>query len=300
MLALCAERLGSNSRRVSPHFETWMESMDKTDRLQRATQRSFGYQWTQFADMVEANREHFLTYIAPVEPSFFKGKLGLDAACGFGRHLYYAREFGAQMVGVDFSDAIRSARAILGRQAGAWLVKGDVYRLPFAIESFDFIYCLGALHHLPDPEAGFQSLLPHLKKGGVIFIWVYSKKRRVINRMLEAVRGVTTRLPLGFLKQVCWIMALIDYFIFINPYRLIAPWFKRIGIILWAPPRIRLYAKFPFRVCYADWFDRLAAPIRFYYDEQDLQGWASRAGLREVVVSPTGAYGCRLLGYKVE
>jgi len=52
--------------------------MDTITSLKRATQRSFGYQWTQFADMVEANREHFLTYIAPIEPSFFKGKFGLE------------------------------------------------------------------------------------------------------------------------------------------------------------------------------------------------------------------------------
>lgn len=268
--------------------------MDRVEDLQRATQRSFGYQWTHFADMVEANREHFLTYIAPVEPSFFKGKRGLDAACGFGRHLYYAKEFGAQMVGLDFSDAIRSARAILGSQAGAALVKGDIYKLPFQRESFDFIYSLGALHHLPDPEAGFQRLLPHLKKGGAIFIWVYSKKRKVLNRMLETVRAVTTKLPHWFLNQLCRLCALVDFYLFIYPYRLLS----KLGIRLWAPPRVQLYAKFPFRVCHADWFDRLAAPIRFYYNEEDLKGWAERAKLRDVVITPTGAYGCRLFGYK--
>jgi SAM-dependent methyltransferase len=272
--------------------------MDRAEDLQRATQRSFGYQWTHFADMVEANREHFLTYVAPIQSAFFKGKRGLDAACGFGRHLYYAKEFGAQMVGLDFSDAIRSARAILGNQAGASLVKGDIYRPPFHPESFDFIYSLGALHHLPDPEAGFQSLLPYLKKGGAIFIWVYSKKRRVLNSLLEAVRCVTTRMPLRLLDQLCLVLALVDFYLFVNPYRILAPLLKSVGIPLWAPPRVHLYAKFPFRVCYADWFDRLAAPIRFYYNEEDLKGWAARAGLRDVVITPTGAYGCRLLGYK--
>lgn len=271
---------------------------DKAADLKRATQRSFGYQWTQFADMVEANREHFLTYIAPVESSFFKGKFGLDVACGFGRHLYYAREFGARMIGVDFSDAIRSARRILGGQAGTSLVKGDIYHLPFRREIFDFIYCLGALHHLPDPETGFQSLLPYLKNGGAVFIWVYSKKRRTLNTILEAVRTITTHLPLGFLKHLCWVLTLIDYYGFIYPYLSLGPLFGRAGINLWAPPRIRTYAKFPFRVCYADWFDRLATPIRYYYDENDLEQWASRAGLRDVVISPTGLYGYSLLGYK--
>ena len=271
--------------------------MNTTASLKRATQRSFGYQWTQFDDMVEANREHFLTYIAPIDPTFFKGKFGLDAACGFGRHLFYAREFGARMVGVDFSDAIRSAKAVLGSQTGASLVKADIYQLPFRSESFDFIYCLGALHHLPDPETGFHSLLPYLKREGAVFIWVYSKNRWILNRMLEAVRCITTRLPLGLLKHVCWVLACVDYYMFIYPYR-VGSKLRRRGINVWAPPRVRLYAKFPFRVCHADWFDRLAAPIRFYYDETDLRRWAIHAGLRDVTITPTGAYGCRLLGYK--
>jgi hypothetical protein len=49
-------------------------------------------------------------------------------------------------------------------------------------------------------------------------------------------------------------------------------------------------------VCYADWFDRLSAPIRFYYDGEDLAGWAARAGLVNVRISQTGLYGWRLYG----
>lgn len=271
---------------------------DSVSRLKKATQRSFGYQWTHFADMVEANREHFLNYISPVEPSFFKDKFGLDAACGFGRHLVYAKEFGARMVGVDFSDAIRSAKAIVGNCTSSSLVKADLYSLPFRPESFDFIYCLGALHHLSDPEEAFRSLLPNLKKGGAVFIWVYSKKRRILNRLLESFRLVTTRLPLGLLLYVCWAFAIVDYYLFIHPYKVLGSQMGKHGISVWAPPRVQLYAKFPFRVCHADWFDRLAAPIRHYYDEADLQGWAWRAGLCNVVISSTGSYGCRLLGYK--
>lgn len=272
--------------------------MDKIQYLRQATQRNFGYQWTHFAGMVEANREHFLTYIKPIDDTFFKGKFGLDAACGFGRHLYYAREFGARMVGVDFSDAIFSAKKILMGREGAYLIKGDLYHLPFRHESFDFIYCLGALHHLPDPEAGFQSLLPYLKRGGAVFAWVYSKRRRILNAILEAVRTVTTKLPPGLLRYISLIFAAADYGLFIAPYGFFEYFLRQVGLNLWVPPRIRLYAKFPFRVCHTDWFDRLGAPIRFYYDDKDLADWASRAGLKDVQISETGAYGYRLLAYK--
>jgi hypothetical protein len=60
--------------------------------------------------------------------------------------------------------------------------------------------------------------------------------------------------------------------------------------------RVKVYAQYPFQVCYADWFDRLSPPIRFYYDERDLHGWAEAVALRDVRITPTGQYGWRLQG----
>jgi hypothetical protein len=59
---------------------------------------------------------------------------------------------------------------------------------------------------------------------------------------------------------------------------------------------LRVYAQYPFQVVYADWFDRLAAPIRFYYDDRDLTGWLARASLTHTLISPTGLFGWRAYG----
>ena len=40
----------------------------------RRTRESFGYQWTEFSEMVIDFRENFLEYIHPVQPEFFRGK----------------------------------------------------------------------------------------------------------------------------------------------------------------------------------------------------------------------------------
>jgi hypothetical protein len=89
--------------------------------------------------------------------------------------------------------------------------------------------------------------------------------------------------------------ALVDWCGFILPYRLARRLLgASIDRFVW--PRIKLYARYPFQVVYADWFDRLSAPIRFYYDGDDLAGWAARAGLINVHISPTGLYGWRLYG----
>lgn len=265
------------------------------DALRARTRRSFGYQWTEFGEMADQFRDDFLNYIHPVPPEFFVGKRGLDAGCGFGRHMYHAARFGAHIVGLDFSRALERAHEVVAGLPTARLVQGDILQPPFAPHSFDFVYSLGVLHHTVDPERGFQALRQLVRPGGAIFVWVYSKSRTWTNRGLEAARLVTARLPLKMTRLLSFAGAAVDTVGFIWPYRVAR---RLIGdrVDALTLPRIRVYARYPFQVCYADWFDRLSAPIRFYYDGDDLQGWATRAGLVNVRISQTGLYGWRLYG----
>jgi len=263
----------------------------------RSTRESFGYQWTVFSEMVVDFRENFLQYISPVDERFFPGKLGLDLGCGFGRHIYNAAKFGAEMVGVDISEAIESTRANVEGLPNVHLVQADVYHLPFRPGVFDFAYSIGVLHHLPEPETAFQRVVSLVRPGGSVFIWVYSNRRRFLNFALESVRAVTTRSPKPAQQLLSFVGAAIDWSLFIVPYRAaarmpaIGTFARRIG-----PPRLKVYAEYPFQVVYADWFDRLAAPIRYYYDDRAMRGWLERAHLGRTAISPTGLFGWRAYG----
>ena len=240
---------------------------------------------------------NFLNYIYPVKPQFFEGKIGLDAGCGFGRHLFYAAEFGAEMIGVDLSEAVEAAYRNTKHLPNVHIIQADIYNLSFRDNSFDFIYSIGVLHHLPDPKEGFKSLLPLLKSGGAIFIWVYSTARPGLNYLIELIRKVTTKIPYKPLKYLCFLAASLEWILLIKPYKILST--KSISKNLInhiAPSRIKLYAQYPFQVSYADWFDRLSAPIRFYYSEDDIRQWFEEANLRNIIVSPTGAYGWRGFG----
>src|SRR5689334_12190526 len=108
------------------------ENSEKAAVLRAKTRRSFGYQWTEFGEMTDQFRDDFLNYIHPVPPDFFVHKRGLDAGCGFGRHMYHAARFGARMVGLDFSRAIDRAREVTEGVPGVRLVQGDILQPPFA------------------------------------------------------------------------------------------------------------------------------------------------------------------------
>jgi SAM-dependent methyltransferase len=62
--------------------------------------------------------------------------------------------------------------------------------LPFDFE-FDYISCLGVLHHLEDPGQGLANLVDRLAVGGYIFIHVYGedyhRRRYQINEILDLI-----------------------------------------------------------------------------------------------------------------
>lgn len=272
---------------------------EKDTRLLTRTQRSFGYQWTAFSKMVCDFRDNFWNYLQPATPEAFRGRLGLDAGCGFGRHIYHAAQCSAEMVGLDFSRAIDATRQNTKHLPNVHLVQGDIYHPPFADGTFDFAYSLGVLHHLPDPARGARALAGLLKPDGTLYVWLYSSRRRMVNAALETVRVVTTRLPYGWLRAASWLGAVVDWYGFVLPYRALRrlPGMERIVERL-APARVKVYSRYPFQVLEADWFDRLAAPVRFYYDERGAGDLVRTAGLADVRVSATGLYGWRVCGMK--
>jgi SAM-dependent methyltransferase len=269
------------------------------ERLQDRTRESFGYQWTEFPDMVCDFRENFWNYLYPATPDTFRGQLGLDAGCGFGRHVFHAAACGAEMVGMDFSRAVDSTRRNTRHMPNVYLVQGDIYHPPLAEAAFDFLYSIGVLHHLPDPPKGLRSLTPLLRPGGRAFIWVYSTSRGITNASLELVRRVTTRLPYPLVNALSLVGAIADQYCFVLPYQVLRR-MPGVGKVVDRAtlPRIKMYSGYPFDVLHADWFDRLAAPVRFYYSETDVERFAQDAGISDVKVTATGLYGWRACGIR--
>jgi SAM-dependent methyltransferase len=285
--------------RVEVPTESPSPREERFHRLLDRTRESFGYQWTAFSEMVCDFQENFWNYLYPATPDLFRGQLGLDAGCGFGRHIYHAAACGAEMVGLDVSRAIDSTRRNTRHLSNVHLVQGDIYAPPFAQSAFDFVYSIGVLHHLPDPARGLGALTPLLRPGGATFIWVYSKRRRITNLLLEGARSLTTRLPHPFVNGLAFLGAAIDQYCFVLPYQILrhlpkaGPLIDRLML-----PRIKMYSAYPFPVLHADWFDRLAAPIRFYYSEEEVERLAQGAGISDVKVTPTGLYGWRAYGIR--
>jgi len=159
---------------------------------------SFGFQWqryarTQLDDASSDESDKDFRRKTGLSPEDIRGKLVLDVGCGMGRFAEVATRWGARVVGVDLSAAAEvAARNLADREFVA--LQADVFSLPFAAESFDFIYSIGVLHHTPNCEQAVKALPQYLKPGGTLAVWLYSAYNRWY-RFSDLYRRVTHRLP---------------------------------------------------------------------------------------------------------
>lgn len=269
------------------------QSRDEWWRAERRTLTSYSYQWRKFKEMLPHWEEVFRRSIAPIEPDFLRGKLGLDAGCGFGRSLYYAASYGAEVIGMDLSEAVEAARNNTRYLSNVHLIQADIFHSPLRERSLDFIYSIGVLHHLPDPKRGFLTLTRLLAPGAPIFIWVYSRGRGHQIALFDLVRTISTRLPLRLLNLFCLGLAAGQWTLWIAPYRLLSRFQPTRGLAQHLP--FTLYARYPFRVLHADWFDGLSVPLVDYYRREEIVEWFREAGLERVRVDQD--WEGRALGY---
>jgi len=117
----------------------------------------------------------------------------LDAGCGTGVGTEYLVHLNpeAEVVGIDLSErAIATARERCRRSAANRVTFQalSLYEADQLPGQFDWINCVGVLHHLPDPIRGIQALAAKLAPGGIFHIFVYAALGRwEISLMQQAI-----------------------------------------------------------------------------------------------------------------
>jgi SAM-dependent methyltransferase len=101
-----------------------------------------------------------------------RGQTLLEVGAGRSRWLpYFAREFGFEVTGIDYSAAACEQGAAILRQAGVngSVIEADLFDPPASLlESFDVVVSFGLIEHFEDTSACVASLARFLKPGGLI------------------------------------------------------------------------------------------------------------------------------------
>jgi SAM-dependent methyltransferase len=250
------------------------------DAVSRRTAESFGYEWTTFDD-VRAEDEVFAHwYLSDLHLEELTGKTGIDAGCGKGRFTRYVAPHIGALVALDASDAIEVASRDLASFDNVVTVRADLRSAPFADAAFDFVSCLGVLHHLADPRSGFHDLARLLAPGGTMLLYLYSRPsvpgvRWAGIKLASLLRRCTVRVDRRALR---WLSAGVAGGLRAT---LVVPgeWGDRRHVRWLAGLPLAVYRRRSFRALWLDTFDRLSAPVEHRYVWPELEPWFPAEGL---------------------
>lgn len=254
--------------------------MPPTD--QSRTKSAYTLQWNRFRIIrPEEDRDTFRNRTA-LQPNDLEGKTVLDGGCGMGRYLRVAAECNpGSLVGLDLSGAVLAARDATRTLPHVSIVQGDLLRPPFAPGRFNHIYSLGVLDHTPDPRAAFLALARLLKPGGRIVIWVYPREKPRLERVMNAHRAISTRLPLPLVAALSRLMAPLGGLkrrMMASPSRVLA----RAGVLLNVLTiGVSMHPDPEVRVC--DTLDWYAPQYLSRHTIAEVKGWFAEAGLVDLV-----------------
>jgi 2-polyprenyl-3-methyl-5-hydroxy-6-metoxy-1,4-benzoquinol methylase len=185
-----------------------------------------------------------------------QGKEILDAGCGTGDKSIFFALHGANVTSIDFSlgqlqKAKENANSNLVKLK---LIKADILNSDLEkLRKFDYIFCLGVLHHTKDAKKGFLKLTKLLKPNGVIVIALYHKYARLRYRLIRALlRIFVSRKPEKITK-----------FLFSNNF----------------------FAKKLNTANKETLYDRYAVPFESYHTLKEIRKWFSQVGLKEIAHS---------------
>jgi SAM-dependent methyltransferase len=244
-----------------------------------ATLRSFGFEWTTFARVQPEDEAFWRRYTELLPLDELRDAVALDAGCGNGRFSLFTSRYVAALVALDGSDAVHAAARNLAGEARVLVVRADLRAVPFADASLDLVTCLGVVHHLDDPRAGFDALARLVAPRGRFLLYVYSRPSGRGIRSLglagaTGLRRLTVRLPHRLLRTVAAPIAAALYATLVVPGALGA----RRGWCRVASLPLATYRGSPLRSLWLDTFDRLSAPVEHRYALDEIERWFTDAG----------------------
>jgi SAM-dependent methyltransferase/uncharacterized protein YbaR (Trm112 family) len=259
------------------------------------TASAFGWEWQEFGRLYDLAtcQAQFLDWIYPITSDFLRGKVVLDAGCGMGRFSVVSSAFGAKMVlAVDASNAVEAARDNARCYPDVHVIQADIHHLPLRCDpnaQVDFAFSIGVLHHLDDPQAGFNALVQHLRRDGTLFAWVYGRENNgwLINVVNPIRTMLTSRLPRRALYALSWAITAGLQPVLKLAYRpanaASAPgWLRK---VLPYNDYLAWLGQFRFRYIHNVVFDHLVAPVAFYLRREEFEAWFHDAGMEVIDLS---------------
>lgn len=259
------------------------------------TIRDFGNQWQIHGEL----RESFWTSDEMFRSHFPKnfdlkklqGKEILEIGSGSGRILHMISRYKPKnLTGIEpstgFSKLVENTKSIpnlkLVNKTGA----------EFKAHSLDYIFSLGVIHHIPDPNPVITNAFNSLKPGGILIVWVYGKENnRLYVTAQYLIRKLTKLLPDIIVDKISYFLSFaVDFYANIaNQFRFNLPLTEYLTNVY--GPCDRNAKKYII-------FDQLNPNYAKYYREQELQELFIKAGFQNPQLFHRHGYSWTAIGIK--
>jgi SAM-dependent methyltransferase/uncharacterized protein YbaR (Trm112 family) len=183
----------------------------------RNVQATFSREWDEF-DYGDNTiwhwtiEERIATFCEEVDlrsPEELRGKLMVDAGCGPALlSMNLSARHGVEVICMDLSFVLSRAFR-QSRSALCHFIQCSVLAPPLRPAIADLTYSHGVLHHTQSTAAAFAAIERLTKPGGVLYVWLYGRKRgwnRIKYGVIRAIRAVNSRLPKYPQTAVIWLL----------------------------------------------------------------------------------------------
>lgn len=253
---------------------------------------NFGFQWNKFRNTqldsysgVSISGDRFWNSTRWNKDEL-KGKWILDCGCGAGRFAEIALSSGANVVALDYSNAVDACYQNLSHYPNLYLIQADIYNLPFDLNQFDFVYSLGVLQHTPNVKAAFMAVANQVKLEGKFCVDFY--ERNFKSKLLPKywLRPITKRIKKDKLFSFLEITTPFLYNLseILSKAPIVGKYLKRVIPIANYNGILPLNKAQLLEWALLDTFDWLGPEYDNPQNKQTLRKWMNEAGMKNIEV----------------
>ncbi len=237
-------------------------------------------EWRKQWEMFRGDDELFLfkEWIYPNTLEDFCGKEVLECGCGGGQHTSFIAPYAKSITAVDLNTS--SIAAERNKSFGnIKFVEADVATMDLG-RKFDIVFSIGVVHHTDHPDKTAANLKKHLKPGGRLIVWVYSREGNFLaRRMVESLRRLFfSKMRRGILLEIS---RFITFLLYIPVYTV---YLLPLGFLPYHE-YFKNFRKLSFYRNSLNVFDKLNAPQVIFIDHGRISKWFDRAEFDDVHIS---------------
>lgn len=250
----------------------------------RATANAFANSWNHQVSGSVYTSDQFVDWLDPIAPESLTGTEVLEMGFGNGSLLLHAgRCKPRRLVGIELGNTLETARRNL-RELPLPMVELHRGDLTVAeLGQFDTVYCIGVLHHLKQPRAGFEAVLRHTRPGGRFHCWVYGYEgNAVVRHLVDPLRRMGSRLPWWFTKYFLALPLSVPFYLYCKGLASLPT-----GLTEWLPlsAYARWIARREFGFFHHVAFDQLVTPQTCYLRRHEVESL-----MNHPLVEPSSTY----------